>query len=85
MVVLAVALLRQAGFDRGQYPWRGDPMAYVELGSPLDRGVEFEEMRRKRENGTEAAVFRVTLRRFSGPRGIWTPVPIEYGRGEGAP
>jgi hypothetical protein len=85
---------QQAGFEKGQYPWRADPkfMAYVELGSPLDRDVEFGELRVERENDTEAVVFgqgsrcwyRVTIRQFTGPRGVWTSVRVEYGGGQAA-
>jgi hypothetical protein len=83
---------RQAGFEQGQYPWRADPkfMAYIELGSPLDRDVEFADLRLEKEGDKEAVVFgqgsrcwyRVTLRRFTGPRGVWTPVRVEYGAGK---
>ncbi len=80
----------QAAFEQGQQPWRVDPrvMAYVEIGTPLERDVQFEDVRVERETETEAVVFgkgtrcwyRVSLRRPLGARSVWTPVEIEYGR-----
>jgi hypothetical protein len=89
-VDLREARRSQAAFEQGQQPWRADPrfMAYVEIGTPLERDVQFEDMRVERETETEAVVFgkgtrcwyRVSLRRPLGARSVWTPVEIEYGR-----
>lgn len=52
--------------------------------------VDLREVRQRQVGFKEAVVFgqgsqcwyRVTLRRFTSPCGVWTPVRIEYGAGE---
>jgi hypothetical protein len=79
----------QAELGQGKHTWRGDPrfMAYIEIGSPIDRDVRYEDMRVESETEQEAVVsgrgrrcwYRVALRRFAGGAGtVWTPVRIEY-------